>query len=81
MKKITRSHEDRIIAGVCGGFAEYFNIDSTIVRLLWIFVTIFGGIGILAYIFSIIPRILYESGIYSLENPKEGTLINRSVSK
>ena len=54
MKRIYRSQEDRIIAGVCGGFAEYFGIDPTIVRLLWIFFTIFGGMGILAYIFSII---------------------------
>lgn len=54
MKKITRSHDERIIGGVCGGFAEYFNIDVTIVRLIWIFITVFGGIGILAYIFSLI---------------------------
>ena len=54
MKKIYRSKEDRIIAGVCGGFAEYLSIDPTIVRLVWIFFTIFGGVGILAYIFSII---------------------------
>ena len=54
MKKIYRSQDDRIIAGVCGGFAEYFGIDVTIVRLLWIFFTIFGGMGILAYIISII---------------------------
>ena len=54
MKRIYRSQEDRIIAGVCGGFAEYFGIDPTIVRLLWIFFTIFGGMGILAYIFSVI---------------------------
>lgn len=54
MKKLSRSHEDRIIAGVCGGFAEYFEIDSTIVRLIWILVTVFGGIGILVYIFSLI---------------------------
>ena len=54
MKRIYRSQEDRIIAGVCGGFAEYFGIDPTIVRLIWIFFTIFGGMGILAYIFSII---------------------------
>jgi len=54
MKKITRSQDERIIAGVCGGFAEYFDIDVTIVRLIWIFITIFGGIGILAYIFSLI---------------------------
>ena len=54
MKRIYRSQEDRIIAGVCGGFAEYLSIDTTIVRLVWIFFTIFGGMGILAYIFSII---------------------------
>jgi len=54
MKRIYRSQKDRIIAGVCGGFAEYLGIDPTIVRLVWIFFTIFGGIGILAYIFSII---------------------------
>jgi len=54
MRRIYRSQEDRIIAGVCGGFAEYLSIDPTIVRLVWIFFTIFGGMGILAYIFSII---------------------------
>ena len=54
MKRIFRSKEDRIIAGVCGGFAEYLGIDPTLVRLVWIFFTIFGGLGILAYIFSII---------------------------
>ncbi len=54
MKKITRSQDERIIAGVCGGFAEYFGIDVTIVRLIWILITVFGGIGILAYILSII---------------------------
>lgn len=54
MKRIYRSREDRIIAGVCSGFAEYFRIDPIIIRLVWIFFTIFGGMGILAYIFSII---------------------------
>lgn len=54
MKKLSRSKDDRIVAGVCGGFAEYFKIDSTIIRLIWIFITVFGGIGILAYIFSLI---------------------------
>ena len=48
MKKIYRSQEDRIIAGVCGGFAKYLGIDPMIVRLVWIFFTIFGGMGILA---------------------------------
>lgn len=42
MKKLYRSRKDRKIAGVCGGIAEYFNIDSTLVRLLAV-ITIFFG--------------------------------------
>jgi phage shock protein PspC (stress-responsive transcriptional regulator) len=53
-KKLYRSRADRMIAGVCGGLAEYFNIDSTLVRLLWVLLIIAGGTGILAYIIAII---------------------------
>jgi len=60
MKRIYRSQKDRIIAGVCGGFANYLNLDPTIVRLIWIIFTIFGGIGIFAYIISII--LISENG-------------------
>lgn len=49
-KKLYRSIEDKKIAGVCGGIAEYMNVDSTIVRLICI-ILIFGwGTGLLAYI-------------------------------
>lgn len=56
-EKIYRSDTDRIIAGVCGGIAEYFRIDSTIVRLIAV-VLAFTQIGILAYIIAIfiIPK-------------------------
>lgn len=49
-KKIYRSSRNRIIAGVCGGLAEYLNIDPTIVRVLWVLFMCIGGSGILAYI-------------------------------
>ena len=49
-KKIYRSSRNRIIAGVCGGIAEYLNIDPTIVRVLWVLFMGIGGSGILAYI-------------------------------
>ena len=49
-KKLYRSQTDKKIAGVCGGIAEYFGIDSTIVRLIWVLAVIFAGVGILAYI-------------------------------
>jgi phage shock protein C len=57
MKKLYRSREDSKIAGVCGGIAEYFNVDSTIIRLLAILTIFFGGGGIIAYIIAwiIIP--------------------------
>ncbi len=51
-KRLCRSQTDKKIAGVCGGVAEYFGIDSTLVRLGWILFTFAGGSGILAYIIA-----------------------------
>lgn len=50
MKRLTKSRTDRKVCGVCGGIAEYLNIDPTIVRVLWIVFMFAGGSGILAYI-------------------------------
>ncbi|MDD3631503.1 MAG: PspC domain-containing protein [Atribacterota bacterium] len=57
-KKIYRSKKDSIIGGVCGGIAEYFGIDSTLVRLLAILIVFVGGAGLIAYIIAwiIIPQ-------------------------
>lgn len=52
MKKLYKSDVDRKLCGVCGGIAEYFGIDSTIVRLIWVVLVVFFGTGILAYIIS-----------------------------
>ncbi len=51
-KKLYRSETDKKIAGVCGGIAEYFKIDSTIVRLLLVLFCLMGGAGVLAYIIA-----------------------------
>lgn len=48
--KLYRSEKDRMIGGVCGGLGEYFNIDSTIVRLLFALIMIYGGSGLILYI-------------------------------
>ncbi len=53
-KKLYRSTTDKKIAAVCGGVAEYFNIDSTIVRLLLVIFCIMGGAGVLAYIIAML---------------------------
>jgi len=49
---------DRKLAGVCGGIAEYLNVDSTVVRLVFALLTVLGGCGIIAYLicWAIIPR-------------------------
>ncbi|HBF76572.1 MAG TPA: PspC domain-containing protein [Clostridiaceae bacterium] len=49
-KKLYLSDTDKKLAGVCGGIAEFFEIDSTIIRLLWIAFSLVYGSGIIAYI-------------------------------
>jgi phage shock protein PspC (stress-responsive transcriptional regulator) len=50
MKKLTKSSTDKMIWGVCGGFANYFGIDATIIRLIWAVLFLCAGTGLLAYI-------------------------------
>lgn len=50
MKKLYKSNQIKVIAGVCGGIAEYFNIDPTIIRLAWVLFCLIGGSGVLGYI-------------------------------
>lgn len=53
-KKLYKSSTDKKLAGVCGGLAEYFNIDSTLVRLGWVVFGLLGGSGLLVYIIAAI---------------------------
>lgn len=52
-KKLYRSTRDKMLCGVCGGIGEYFNIDATIIRLIWA-VLACSGTGILVYILAAI---------------------------
>ena len=49
-KKLVRSETDRIVAGICGGLADYFDIDATLFRVIFVVVMFLGGAGILAYV-------------------------------
>ncbi len=51
-KRLYKSATDKKIAGVCGGIAEYFNVDSTLIRLAWVVFCALGGSGLLAYIIA-----------------------------
>ncbi len=53
-KRLYKSIENKMLAGVCGGIAEYFNIDPTLVRLGWVLFSFLGGSGLLAYIIAAI---------------------------
>ena len=49
-KRLYRSTRERMLAGVCGGLAEYLNIDPTVVRKIFFLQALFGGPGLLLYI-------------------------------
>lgn len=50
MKKLCKSTTDKKICGVCGGFAEYFNMDSTLLRVIYAIITVFSfGTAVLIY--------------------------------
>lgn len=57
-KKLYRSKNNKKIFGVCGGLAEYFDIDATIIRLVLVFAVLFAGVGVLAYLIAalVIPN-------------------------
>lgn len=53
-KKLYRSDTDKKICGVCGGLAEYLNVDSTVIRLIWLLLVLCAGSGVLAYFIAAI---------------------------
>jgi phage shock protein C len=77
-KKLYRSAKDRMLGGVCAGLAQYFNIDPTLVRVLFVVILFLGGSGILAYI--ILWVVVPEEPIKftSTEEAKEKTESNEN---
>ena len=57
-KRLYKSNQNKMIDGVCGGIAEYFGMDPTVVRLLWLLFSALGGSGVIAYLIAavVIPR-------------------------
>ena len=57
-KKLLRSNENKMICGVCGGIGEYFNMDPTLIRLLWVLLSLGScGPGLLVYIIAAVKMI------------------------
>jgi phage shock protein C len=57
-RKLYRSKTNRQLAGVCGGLAQYFNLDATLVRVLFILLAVLGGSGLVLYLamWIIVPK-------------------------
>ena len=53
-KRLYKSCTDKKVCGVCGGIANYFDVDPTVIRLIWVIFTLVGGSGLIAYIIAAI---------------------------
>lgn len=53
-KRLYKSSTDKKVCGVCGGIANYFDVDPTVIRLIWVIFTLAGGSGLIAYIITAI---------------------------
>lgn len=58
IKKLYRSGRNKVVAGICGGLAEYLGVDPTVIRLIWLLSFVIGGAGFVAYLFAwlIMPK-------------------------
>ena len=85
-RRLYRSRKERMIAGVCGGLAEYLAIDPVVVRLVFVLLALLNGVGIIAYIIAwiIIPeqpaeQVAAETGPAAEAPPGEETIGDRLV--
>jgi phage shock protein C len=74
VRKLTRSEDDRMLAGVCGGLAVHFGIDPTIVRVIFVLLSVFGGGGIVLYaaMWLLVPpasEVAAASGATDIDQP------------
>ena len=69
MKRVYRIEEGKKVCGVCGGLGEYFDVDPTLIRVLWLFAVLWAGFGLLAYL------------ICAIVFPKKSEVINSDDKK
>lgn len=80
-KKLTKSQKNKMAAGVCGGIAEYFNIDATIVRLLFVIVALLKGMGLLFYLIAAVLIPSKEISDEDIENMKSANFDEKENQK
>jgi len=81
-KVLYRDTKNGKIAGVCSGLSEYLNVDVSLIRLIWVIFTIFGGAGILLYIIAalIIPR-KFENDVEIIVDEDDDNRLTRDMDK
>lgn len=80
-KKLTKSQKNRMIAGVCGGLAEYFKIDPTIVRLVFVVFALLKGAGILLYLIAAIVIPSQDYNDEDIDNMKSANFNDKESSE
>jgi len=75
-RRLYKSSRDKVLAGVCGGIGEYFDVDPVIIRILWVVSALFGGVGVLAYIIAAI--IIPEEGMDADKRAEYGDRAGRA---
>ena len=78
-KKLMRSSTDKKLGGVCAGLAEYFDMDTTLVRVLWLLVVLCGGTGILLYAILWIVLPLAPAQV-QVAAPPQGPIVTQAGS-
>jgi phage shock protein PspC (stress-responsive transcriptional regulator) len=68
-KRLVRSTTDKKIGGVCGGLADYFDLDPTIIRIVWLLAILFAGTGLIAYVILWIALPAAPTGVMSTSAP------------
>ena len=79
VKRLYKSRTDRMIDGVCGGVAEYANLDASLVRLAWVLISLLGGLGIVLYFIAMIvmpsnPQVTPAPAAEKKPSPHSNTL-------
>jgi phage shock protein C len=78
-KRLMRSSTDKKLGGVCAGLAEYFDMDTTLVRVLWLLVVLCGGTGILLYVILWIVLPLAPAQV-QVAAPPQGPIVTQAGS-
>lgn len=74
-KRLVRKENGKMMAGVCTGLAEYFNVDVTLIRIVFVAATLLDGVGILAYVILWISMPMEKADVIPSATPPEAPAV------